>query len=48
MNYIILKKVSCFKFKNNNIIENIKIINYSDYGKSLIISNEENNIQIWN
>ena len=43
-----LKKVSCFKFKNNNIIENIKIINYSDYGKSLIISNEENNIQIWN
>ena len=43
-----LKKVSCFKFNKYFNIEDIKVINLPFYGKSLLISNEGNNIEIWN
>ena len=43
-----LKKVSRFKFDKNNSIEEIKIMNHHIYGKSLLISNEKNYIQLWN
>ena len=42
-----LKIITCYKFNPNKSIENIKLINLNSFGKSLFISNEENNIEIW-
>ena len=42
-----LKKVSCFKFNKNKNIEDIKLINLPLYGRSLIISNGNNNFELW-
>ena len=47
INFKELKIVSCFKFNENNNIEIVKVKNLLNYGKCLLISNEENNIQLW-
>ena len=48
IDYEKLKIITLYKFNRNKSIENIKLINLNSYGKSLFISNEENNIEIWN
>ena len=47
IDYEQLKIITCYKFNQNKSIENIKLIDSKSYGKSLFISNEENNIELW-
>jgi len=47
IDYEQIKIITCYKFNQNKSIENIKLIDSKSYGKSLFISNEENNIELW-